>query len=72
MNMNQKKKISGPIRCRYLKDCYLAEELKCYGYKTDCPLYQQSNNEMYNEDRFDDAMNRLIDKTRRKHLKACQ
>lgn len=71
-NMVQKKSNSGPIRCRYLRDCYLAEELKCFGYKSDCPLYQESNDESYNEDRFDEAMDRLIDKTRRKHLKAAR
>ena len=50
-------------RCAYLKACYLAEELKCFGYKTDCPLYQESNGEYYNEGRFNDAMDKLINKT---------
>ena len=56
-------------RCAYIHACYLAEELKCFGYKTDCPLYQKSNGEFYNEDRFHDAMNRLIDKARAKAAK---
>ena len=50
-------------RCAYTKACYLAEELKCFGYKTDCPLYQKSNGEFCNEDRFNDAMDKLINKT---------
>lgn len=54
-------------RCVYLKVCYLAEELKCFGYKTDCPLYQQSNGEDYNEDRFNKAMDKLINKTMAKY-----
>ncbi len=50
-------------RCAYIKACYLAEELKCFGYKTDCPLYQKSNGEYYSEPRFNEAMDKLINKT---------
>ncbi len=65
-----KKKTPQPKgRCAYIIPCYLAEELKCFGYKTDCPLYQKSNGEFYNESRFNDSMDKLIDKTRAKHLK---
>ena len=65
--MNRKSICKKPERCVYLKACYLAEELKCFGYKTDCPLYQQSNGEFYSESRFNDAVDRLIDKTRARH-----
>ncbi|MCK4605877.1 MAG: hypothetical protein KAU35_01140 [candidate division Zixibacteria bacterium] len=54
-------------RCAYTKACYLAEELKCFGYKTDCPLYQKSNGEFFNEDRFNEAMDKLINKTLMKY-----
>ena len=57
------------LRCAYIRACYMAEELKCFGYKTDCPLYQKSNGEFYNESRFHDAMNQLIDQTRAKYVK---
>jgi hypothetical protein len=57
-------------RCAYLKACYIAEDLKCYGYKTDCPLFMKSNGESCSELRFHDAMDRLIDGTRAKHLAA--
>ena len=50
-------------RCAYIKVCYLAEELKCFGYKTDCALYRKSNGEELSEDRFNEAMDRLINKT---------
>jgi len=55
------------IRCTYLKDCYLAEALECFGFKTDCPLYMKSNDEPCNEGRFHAAMDRLIRKTKAKH-----
>jgi hypothetical protein len=50
-------------RCVYIEACYLAEELRCFGYKTDCPLYQESTGELYNQARFDEAMDKLINKT---------
>ena len=57
------------VRCHYVNHCYLAEELECYGYKTDCPLYMRSNGEPCNDARFHAAMDRLISKTRQKHLR---
>lgn len=51
-------------RCAYIRACYLAEELKCFGYKTDCPLYRKCNGEYYDEGQFHEAMDRLIDKAR--------
>lgn len=68
--MEDNKQFKKSVRCSYIFSCYMADELKCYGYKNDCPLYQKSNNEYYNEDRFHEAMNRLIDKTRAKYLEA--
>jgi hypothetical protein len=58
----------------YVKDCYLAEDLQCYGYKTDCPLYMKTNGEPCNEARFHAAMDKLIARTKAKHdrLKAMQ
>lgn len=55
------------VRCSYLKDCYLASALECYGFKTDCPLYMRVNDEQCNEFRFNAAMDDLILRTRRKH-----
>jgi len=54
-------------RCSYTKACYLAESLKCFGFKTDCILYQRCNGEPYDEERFHEAMDKLIDKARAKH-----
>ncbi len=65
--MDESKLIKPAIRCAYIRACYLAEELKCFGYKTDCPLYQKSNGEFYSTTRFHEAMDRLIDKTRAKY-----
>ena len=56
-----------PVRCRYVGECYLAEELRCYGYMTDCPLYMRCNDEPCNDARFDAAMDRLIARTKAKH-----
>jgi hypothetical protein len=47
----------------------MADELKCFGYKTDCPLYLKSNGEFCHEDRFHEAMDKLIDKTRARFRK---
>jgi len=55
------------VRCTYLRECFLAEELECYGFKTDCPLYMRSNDEPCNEARFDAAMDELIRRTKQKH-----
>ena len=54
-------------RCLYLKVCYLADELRCFGYKSDCPLYMKSNNNECSEESFNEAMDKLIDKTLQKH-----
>ncbi|MEA3297795.1 MAG: hypothetical protein U9R56_08020 [candidate division Zixibacteria bacterium] len=50
-------------KCAFFRACYLADELKCFGYKKDCPLYQKSNGEYYDEVRFNEAMDKLINKT---------
>ena len=55
------------VRCTYLKDCYLADALECFGFKTDCPLYMRANDEPCNEASFDAAMDNLILRTRQKH-----
>ena len=57
------------VRCHYVNNCYLAEELECYGYKIDCPLYMRSNGEPCNHARFHAAMDRLIIATKEKHEK---
>jgi hypothetical protein len=66
--MADKGKPKKPERCAYIRACYMAEELTCFGYKTDCTLYRKSNGEFFNESQFDRAMNELIDKTRARHL----
>jgi hypothetical protein len=65
--MQNQRTFKATARCIYIYACYLADELKCYGYKTDCPLYLKSNGDFYNEERFNDAMDKLIDLTRAKH-----
>ncbi len=62
-----KTKIKNATRCAYVTSCYLAEELKCFGYKTDCPLYMKSNGEMLSQTRFDQAMDNLINKTKARY-----
>jgi hypothetical protein len=57
-----------PERCAYISACYLAESLRCFGYKKDCPLYQQSSGLYLHEEEFNTAMDKLIDQTRTKHL----
>ncbi|MCK5127152.1 MAG: hypothetical protein KAR42_12935 [candidate division Zixibacteria bacterium] len=54
-------------RCAYIKCCYLAEALNCYGYKRDCILYLKSNDYFYTSRAFDEAVNNLIDKTKANH-----
>ena len=65
--IDRNKKFKVAERCLYLKVCYLAEDLKCFGYKTDCTLYQKSNGENCSVERFDEAMDKLINKTMLKY-----
>jgi len=51
-------------RCAYIRCCYLADALNCYGFKADCALYLRSNRETLSSEDFDRAMNTLIDKVR--------
>ncbi len=67
IDMNKQRGQKKVQRCVYVQACYLAEELRCFGYKTDCPLYQESTGELYNKARFDEAMDRLINKTAAKY-----
>ncbi len=67
--MSLNKGIKKTERCQYVRVCYLAESLKCFGYKTDCALYLRSNGESCSEERFHETMNRLIDKTKAKYEK---
>lgn len=53
-------------RCAFIRCCYLADALNCYGYKADCALYKKSNDLYLREKDFDEAMNRLIDTVRAK------
>ncbi len=62
--VTRQKKIS---RCAYVKVCYLTEALKCFGYKTDCVLFQKSNGDYCKADEFDAAMDQLINKTKAKY-----
>ncbi|MEW5796543.1 MAG: hypothetical protein AB1772_09285 [Candidatus Zixiibacteriota bacterium] len=59
--------IKNPVRCAYVRDCYLGEAQQCYGYKTDCPLYMKSNGEPCNEASFHAAVDKLIVRTKTKH-----
>ena len=65
--IDRNKKFKLAERCSYLKVCYLAEDLKCFGYKTDCALYKKSNDEYCSESQFNDAMDKLINKTMLKY-----
>jgi len=51
-------------RCAYIRCCYLADALNCFGYKADCHLYQKSNGIELKPHDFDAAMDELIDKVR--------
>jgi len=63
----KEKRFTPVVRCAYIKSSYLAEKLQCFGYKTDCPLYQKSNGEYYSKASFDAAMDQLIVRTKNKH-----
>jgi len=65
--IDRDKKFKVAERCLYLKVCFLADDLKCFGYKNDCVLYLKSNNENCSEERFNDAMDKLINKTMLKY-----
>jgi len=54
--------------CTYIKVCYLAEGLNCFGFKMDCPLYQKSNGEYLSMANFHKSVDELIDKTKAKHM----
>lgn len=66
-NMSRMVPLKKAERCTYIRACYLAEGLKCFGYKTDCAIYKKSNGEFCTELAFDKAMDELIDKTRAKY-----
>ncbi len=53
-------------RCAFIRCCYLADELNCYGFKADCALYQRSNGALLPEKAFNRAVDNLIDKVRAK------
>ncbi len=57
------------MRCAYVKVCYLTEAMRCFGYKTDCVLFQKSNGELCREEEFHAAMDTLINKTKAKYEK---
>lgn len=65
--MTPKKGAKTVCRCAYTRVCYIAEELRCFGFRTDCVLYKKSNGEAYSESKFHEAMDTLIDKTRAKY-----
>ncbi|MBD3381810.1 MAG: hypothetical protein GF404_06405 [candidate division Zixibacteria bacterium] len=57
-----------PQECAYVKVCYLSEAMDCFGYKQDCPLYIKSNGNFLSERSFHEAVDKMIDKTKAKHL----
>ncbi|MEA1979644.1 MAG: hypothetical protein U9N54_01535 [candidate division Zixibacteria bacterium] len=70
VTMDKKKKAPKKNkRCAYVYSCYLAEDLECFGYKSDCVLYKQSNGQYFGEKEFNETMDKLINKTRIKHSK---
>lgn len=64
---NNRPQFTQPEKCIYLECCYLADALECHGYKSDCVLYIKSNNRFYTRKSFDEAIDRLIDRTRAKY-----
>jgi hypothetical protein len=54
--------------CAFVKVCYIAEAMDCFGYKSDCPLYKKSNAEVLSLEDFHEAVDQLIDKTKAKHF----
>jgi len=48
------------IKCFYTDVCYLAEALKCYGYKTDCILFTPIADHSATIEEFHLAVNKLI------------
>ena len=56
-----------PVRCAYVRDCYLGEAQECHGFKSDCPLYMKTNGETCNEADFHAAVDKLIVRTKTKH-----
>ncbi len=53
------------IKCFYTDVCYLAEALKCYGYKTDCVLYTPMTDHSATIEEFHRAINELISRTQK-------
>ena len=53
------------VKCFYTDVCYLAEALKCYGYKTDCVLYTPIGDHSATIEEFHNAINELIAKTQK-------
>lgn len=54
--------------CAYVKVCYFAEAMNCFGYKQDCPLYRKSNGDYLSAADFHKTIDELIDKTKAKHM----
>ncbi len=46
--------------CAFLEVCYLAEDLKCPGFKPDCPLFTNSDGKDRSKAQFNQAMDQLI------------
>ena len=62
--MSTEKQRRRASRCVYQRVCYLAEDLKCFGFKADCVLYLKSNGKEFDKRQFDAAMDELINTTR--------
>jgi hypothetical protein len=59
--------IKPKLKCAYFAYCYIAEASDCFGYKMDCPLYMETNDQRITEEAFHRAMNQLIDQTKLKY-----